>query len=53
LESAGLNCLMTSMVSSVDAELSIDAIDTIVAATKPATTSPIRPGGSKLRISFG
>jgi hypothetical protein len=34
----GLNWLMTSMVMSVAAELSMDAIDTMVAATNPATS---------------
>ena len=44
---------MTSMVISVEAELSMEAIDTIVAAMNPATTRPISPGGSSSRISRG
>ena len=41
------------MVIRVDAELSIEAIDTMVAATNPATTKPTRPAGRSCRIKFG
>ncbi len=48
--SPGRNCLTTSMVISVEAELSIEAIDTMADAMKAATTRPTRPAGSSFRI---
>src|SRR5208282_6925681 len=44
---------ITSIVISVEAELSIEAIETMVAAMNPATTRPTRPDGSKFKISVG
>ena len=41
------------LVIRVEAELSIEAMDTMVAATNPATTSPMRPVGRRCRIKFG
>ncbi len=41
------------MVISVAAELSVEATDAMVAATKPAATNPSNPGGSNLNIRVG
>jgi hypothetical protein len=51
--SAGFKGRTTSMVMSVDAELSIEAMDTMVEAMKPATTSPMRPAGNNRKIKVG
>jgi hypothetical protein len=42
-----------SIVSRVEAEFRVEATEAIVAAMKLATTSPIKPAGSRLKISVG